>query len=91
MTLGDRPIIFTNSTLTTLINELGDECSRVLRLIVQLQLPTLHPDQKADILAELLAATVHLQSHCDEDLQDAIADELETLPDEDEAQAILSP
>ncbi len=81
----DRPITLSNSTLTTLINELGEECSHVLQLIVQLQLPTLHPDQKADILAELLAATVHLHSHCDEDLQEMITDELETLPDEDES------
>ncbi|HEY9907558.1 MAG TPA: hypothetical protein V6D18_08110 [Thermosynechococcaceae cyanobacterium] len=81
MQLTDRPIPLANSTLNTLIQELGVECSYVLSLISQLQLPTLQPDQKADILAELLAATIHLNSHCDEEFQGAIADELEALPD----------
>jgi hypothetical protein len=56
---------------------LGEECSNVLGLLYQLQLPNLSPDQKSDVLAELLAASIHLHSHCDEDFQGAIAQELE--------------
>jgi hypothetical protein len=77
MQLGERPIAITDRTLTVLINELGEECSNVLGLLYQLQLPNLSPDQKSDVLAELLAASVHLHSHCDEDFQGAIAQELE--------------
>jgi hypothetical protein len=84
MQLIDRPIPLANSTLNTLIQELGVECSYVLSLISQLQLPNLQPDQKSDVLAELLAATIHLNTHCDESFQDAIADELETLPDSED-------
>jgi hypothetical protein len=77
MQLGERPIAITDRTLTVLINELGEECSNVLGLLYQLQLPNLSPDQKSDVLAELLAASIHLHSHCDEDFQGAIAQELE--------------
>jgi hypothetical protein len=77
MQLGERPIAITDRTLTVLINELGEECSNVLGLLYQLQLPSLSPDQKSDVLAELLAASIHLHSHCDEDFQGAIAQELE--------------
>ncbi|WP_408973142.1 hypothetical protein [Planktothrix sp.] len=37
--------------------------------------------EKGDSLAELLAAMIHLQTHCGEDLQTLIAEELEQLPD----------
>jgi hypothetical protein len=77
MQLGERPIAITDRTLTVLINELGEECSNVLGLLYQLQLPNLSPDQKSDVLAELLAAAIHRHSHCDEDFQGAIAQELE--------------
>jgi hypothetical protein len=77
MQLGERPIAITDRTLTVLINELGEECSNVLGLLYQLQLPNLSPDQKSDVLAELLAASIHLHSHCDENFQGAIAQELE--------------
>jgi hypothetical protein len=77
MQLGERPIAITDRSLTVLINELGEECSNVLGLLYQLQLPNLSPDQKSDVLAELLAASIHLHSHCDEDFQGAIAQELE--------------
>ncbi len=77
MQLGERPIAITDHTLTVLINELGEECSNVLGLLYQLQLPNLSPDQKSDVLAELLAAAIHLNSHCDEDFQALIVQELE--------------
>ncbi|MGD1861174.1 MAG: hypothetical protein ACFB0E_14520 [Leptolyngbyaceae cyanobacterium] len=81
MQLGSRKLAIQDETLRVLVRELGDECSRVLELIHQLQLPDLQDSQKADILAELNAATIHLQVHCDENLQEAIADELEQLSD----------
>lgn len=84
MQVGDRPISITNSTLRRLISELGDECLNVTALIHQLQLPHLSPTQQAEILAELLSATVHLHTHCDDAFQDLIAEEMETLPDSNE-------
>jgi len=84
MQISDRPISITNSTLKVLISELGDECRNVTALIHQLQLPHLSPTQQAEILAELLSATIHLHTHCDAQFQDLIAEEMETLPDSDE-------
>ena len=76
-----RSLPINNATLQILLQDLGDECGRVLELLHQLQLPNLQAEQKADILAELLASVIHLNIHCDEGLQDAIADELDSLPD----------
>jgi hypothetical protein len=70
-----------NPTLSTLIAELGVECQRVIALVYQLQLPNLSDRQKVDVLAELNASIIHLQSHCDDDLQELIADELENIAD----------
>lgn len=81
MQISDRYELVTNSTLNTLIAELGTECAQVQALINQLQLPSLTANQQADILAELLAAAVHLHTHCDEDFQTLIANEIENLPD----------
>jgi hypothetical protein len=81
----DRPISVPNRTLNTLLLELGTECQSVVALLNQLQLPNLSASQQATILAELLTSTIHLNVHCGEDLQDLIADELEALPDTDEA------
>lgn len=83
MQISDRPTPITNSTLSTLIAELGAECLKVQALINQLQLPSLNANQQANILAELLAATVHLHTHCCEDFQTLITDEMELLDDED--------
>lgn len=82
MQISDRYELVTNSTLNTLIAELGTECAQVQALINQLQLPTLTANQQAEILAELLAAAVHLHTHCDEDFQTLIANEMENLPDD---------
>jgi hypothetical protein len=83
MQISERSIAIANPTLKTLIAELGAECRTVTALINQLQLPHLTPTQQAEILAELLAAALHLHSHCDEDFQTLIADEMETLPSAD--------
>ena len=82
MQISDRPIPITSRTLSTLITELGVECQNVTALINQLQLPRLSATQQADVLADLLAATIHLQVHCGEDFQALIAEEMEKLPDE---------
>jgi hypothetical protein len=49
-----KKISVTNSTLRTLIDELGTECQNVIALIYQLQLPDLSDRQKAEVLAEFL-------------------------------------
>ena len=70
-----------NPTLNTLIAELAVECQKTIALVYQLQLPNLSDRQKVDVLAELNASIIHLQSHCDDDLQELIADELENIVD----------
>lgn len=82
MQISDQPIPITSRTLSSLITELGVECQNVTALINQLQLPRLSETQQADVLAELLAAAIHLQVHCGEDFQALIAEEMEKLPDE---------
>ena len=84
MQVSERTISVTNSTLSTLIDELGTECQNVITLIHQLQLPNLSDRQKAEILAELMSAAIHLNVHCGEDFQTLIAEEMENLSDEDE-------
>lgn len=82
MQLITRKINTQNSTLNRLIIELQEECQNVLSLVNQLQLSELNDRQKGEILSELLVSTIHLQSHCDEDLQNLISDEMETLADD---------
>ncbi|NJL88661.1 MAG: hypothetical protein HC916_01805 [Coleofasciculaceae cyanobacterium SM2_1_6] len=74
-------IAIDNSTLNRLILELSEECQNVIALTNQLQLDSLNAKQKVEILAELLAATIHLQTHCDDDLQNLISEELENTED----------
>lgn len=76
MQLTTRKININSSTLNTLIIELKEECQNVLSLINQLEWSNLTNNQKGDILAELLASTIHLNCHCDKDLQELISDEL---------------
>jgi late competence protein required for DNA uptake (superfamily II DNA/RNA helicase) len=84
MQISDRPLAVTNSTLSTLIAELSTECLKVQALVNQLQLPSLTVNQQAEILAELLAATVHLHNHCDEDFQTLIIEEMENFPSDED-------
>lgn len=72
-----------NPTLNQLIAELGEECQNVLTLVNQFQLSKLSDEQKAEILSELLAASIHLHTHCDQDFQSLISNEIEDLPSED--------
>jgi len=71
-----------NSTLSTLLDELGEECEKVLFLLTQLKLANLTDDQKGDILAELTGSVSHLHVHT-EDLPELIEDEILSLPEED--------
>lgn len=84
MQLQERTLPITNKTLNKLLSEFSEECSKVSILINQLQLPEITSRQKAQILAELLTSAIHLQVHCGEDFQDLIAEEMESLPDNDE-------
>jgi hypothetical protein len=84
MQIRDRTLPIASSTLNILITELGSECQNVTALIYQLQSPHLSARQQAEILAELLSAAIHLNVHCGEDFQTLIAQEMETLPDDDE-------
>ncbi|MGB3202149.1 MAG: hypothetical protein WBA99_14690 [Nodosilinea sp.] len=79
MQLGIRTLAIQDKTLKVLVRELGDECGRVLELVHQLQLPGLQDSQKADILAELVSSAILLNSHCGEDFQNLLSDELEQL------------
>ncbi len=80
----DTELKIVNPTLSKLITELGSECENVTALIYQLQSPHLSARQQAEILADFLAAAIHLNVHCGEDFQTLIAQEMETLPDDDE-------
>jgi hypothetical protein len=71
-----------NSTLSTLLAELGEECEKVVFLLTQLKLSNLTDDQKGDILAELTGAISHLHVHT-EDLPELVEDEILALPDDE--------
>jgi hypothetical protein len=73
-----------NSTLSTLLTELGEECEKVVFLLSQLKLANLTDGQKGDILAELTGSICHLHVHT-EDLPVLIEDEILALPDEEES------
>jgi hypothetical protein len=67
-----------DEALSTLLEELGEECQNTLKLLTQLK--TTYPDteQIENILAELTASVVHLHAHTD-GLDDLISDQLEKL------------
>ncbi|MBT9149656.1 MAG: hypothetical protein AAGB97_09315 [Dehalococcoidia bacterium] len=65
-----------NETLTTLLEELGEECQNLLELLAQLKMIHLSSGQMEDILAELTASVVHLHAHTD-GLDDLISEQLE--------------
>jgi len=83
MQLTNRKISTKNTTFNQLIIDLQEECQNVLALINQLEISELSDRQKGEIFSELLVASIHLHSHCDEEWQNLIADELETLKDDD--------
>jgi hypothetical protein len=84
MQLREKVLPIQNPTLHHLVAELSEECNNVNLFINQLQLSDITSKQRAQILAELLTAAIHLQFHCGEDFQELIAQEMEALPDGDE-------
>lgn len=64
-----------NTTLTALLEELGEECQNVLKLLAQLEMNHLNAGQIEDVLAELTASIVHLHTHTD-GLDGLISDQL---------------
>lgn len=62
--------------------ELQDDCQMVAKLVEQFIDPGSANNQKGEVLAELLVAVIHLQSHCDQDLQNLISDEMEVISDD---------
>lgn len=72
-----------NSTLSTLLAELGEECEKVVFLLSQLKLADLTDDQKGNILAELTGSICHLHVHT-EDLPELVEDEILALQDNDD-------
>ena len=54
---------YVSPTTQVLLSELGEECQRVLKLLVQLELAGLKDRQVEDILGELSAAVLHLHEH----------------------------
>jgi hypothetical protein len=82
MQISYRKSFIKSSTLETLLTELGEECQIVIQLLDKIKTGNqLNNSEKGDSLAELLTAMIHLQTHCGEDLQTLIAEELEQLPD----------
>ncbi len=71
------------STLDRLMIELRDDCQNVVALVNQLLSSGLPEHKKGDVLAEILVSAIHLQSHCDEDLQNLISEKLENLQEND--------
>ncbi len=67
-----------DEALSTLLEELGEECQNTLKLLTQLKITYPGTEQIEDILAELTASVVHLHAHTD-GLDDLISDQLEKL------------
>lgn len=55
-----------------LLREMATECQNVVNILNELQRSDVTVDRQGTLLANLLAATIHLNVHCDEDLQDLI-------------------
>ena len=47
----------------TLLAELGEECQHILKLLAQLEIPSLKETQVEVLLGELSAAVLHLHEH----------------------------
>jgi hypothetical protein len=55
--------VYVSPTTQTLLTELGEECQYVLKLLAQLEIPTLKETQVDAILGQLSAAVLHLHEH----------------------------
>lgn len=72
-----QPIL--SETLSRMLEELGDECQRILKLLSQLEMSRLTTGQVEDVLAELTASIIHLHVHT-KGMDELITQELERLP-----------
>ena len=79
MQIIDEKIYCPSSTLNQLMSELQEECQNVITLMNQLESSEFTKIQKGEILSELLVASIHLHSHCDEDFQHLLSNDLEKL------------
>ena len=57
-----------DTSTSYMIAELEFEYQSAIARVHQLQLPNLSDRQKVDVLAELNASIIYLQSHCDDEL-----------------------
>ena len=54
---------YLSSGTVTLLTELGEECQSVLKLLAQLEIPSLKETQVEALLGELSAAILHPHEH----------------------------
>lgn len=65
-----------NKTLLVLLNELEEECLKVIKLSEGLKIETLTDEQMEDILSDLSASITHLKVHS-EQIERVIEEELD--------------
>jgi len=63
-TTESKPAVrYLDPRMATLLEELGEECQTVLKLLAQLEVPGLQEEQIDNLLGELSAAILHLHEH----------------------------
>jgi hypothetical protein len=67
-----------NKTLSVLLDELEEECLKVIKLTEGLRIETLTDEQMEDILSELSASVTHLKVHS-EQVEQVIEEELDKI------------
>jgi len=67
-----------SKTLSVLLDELEDECLKVIKLTAVLKIENLTDEQMEDMLGELSASVTHLKVHS-EQLEQVIEKELEEI------------
>ncbi len=67
-----------NKTLSVLLDELEEECLKVIKLTEGLRIETLTDEQIEDILSELSASVTHLKVHS-EQVEQVIEEELDKI------------
>lgn len=67
-----------NKTLSVLLDELGEECLKVIKLTEVLRIETLTDEQMEDMLSELSASVTHLKVHS-EQVEKIIEEELDKI------------
>ena len=67
-----------NKTLSVLLDELEEECLKVIKLTEGLRIETLTDEQMEDILSELSASVTHIKVHS-EQVEQVIEEELDKI------------